>query len=155
VTTVALHVDRGGYEQNDDLHFLNFGATPVRLNGTARIALSFDCGYRTAPDRSNRRAWEVRIAYYFYSLDDGDHREIIAYHWHPEGHSNVVAPHIHIGRGAMAGRPELSNAHLPTGIISLADVIRVAIVDFNVQPLRQDWQTILSPAASLASGESS
>jgi hypothetical protein len=55
----------------------------------------------------------------------------------------------------MVGRPELTRAHLPTGLINLADLLRLAVEDFQVRPLRSDWGVVLAPAASQSSGESS
>jgi hypothetical protein len=40
----------------------------------------------------------------------------------------------------------LHRAHIPTGIISLPAVIRLAISEFGVTPLRDDWQVRLADA---------
>jgi hypothetical protein len=85
----------------------------------------------------------VRIAGYQYALYDADDREILAYHWHPEGSSHVTAPHLHLGAGAEVGRRDLASALPPTGQITLEDVLRFAITDLGVRPLRRDWSEIL------------
>jgi hypothetical protein len=36
--------------------------------------------------------------------------------------------------------------HLPTGPVSLADVVRLLIMEFDVAPRRPDWQAILRAA---------
>ena len=79
-----------------------------------------------------------------YSVDHADARELFAYHWHPTGHSHVTRPHLHIsGRTEPA---ELGNAHFPTGPVTLADVVRLLIQDFDVRPRRADWSRVLDAA---------
>ncbi len=68
----------------------------------------------------------------------------LAYHWHPVGVSPVTWPHLHVG-GTVAGI-DLSRAHLPTGQVALPDVLRFAIVDLGVRPLRDDWPDLLKTA---------
>jgi hypothetical protein len=43
------------------------------------------------------------------------------------------------------GRPELINAHFPTGRIALEDVLRLAITEFGVRPPRSDWAEVYDP----------
>jgi hypothetical protein len=33
--------------------------------------------------------------------------------------------------------------HLPTGFITLADIVRLLIDEFGVEPLRADWRDVL------------
>ena len=40
-------------------------------------------------------------------------------------------------------RDELTRAHLPTGGVTLAAFLRMAIRDFGVEPRRDDWQNVL------------
>ena len=90
------------------------------------------------------RAWVVETVGYEYKFDDRDHHEIVAYHWHPTGISAVTFPHLHVD--TRGWRFELSKAHFPTGRVTLAEVVRFAIADLGVEPLRPDWQTILDRA---------
>ena len=55
----------------------------------------------------------------------------------------MTAPHLHLGAGAEVGRRDLASAHLPTGLITLEDLFRLAITDLGVRPLRRDWSEIL------------
>jgi hypothetical protein len=90
---------------------------------------------------------------YEYRLSDGDDREILAYHWHPDGASQVRTPHLHLGPAAEVGRRALTTAHLPTGRVGLGAMVRLAIEDFAVAPIRRDWNSVLSIAeASPAQG---
>src|SRR5207244_1642370 len=100
--------------------------------------------------------WKVQTAAYYYGFDDVHGREVIAYHWHPEEVPAVPFPHVHLGHGAVhaeslrvglplshnALRPDLWDAHLPTGRIALEQVLRIAIDHFMVAPLRSDWREV-------------
>jgi hypothetical protein len=116
--------------------------SPVRLGGV-RLGLSVRIGYRLIETPGERRPWSVDLVAYEYRLEDDNSREILSYHWHPEG--RVTVPHLHLGAGAADGRlrPDLAGAHLPTGPIALQDVLRLAIAELGVRPTRPDWDDIL------------
>lgn len=88
---------------------------------------------------------------YAYRLCEPGGREILVYHWHPEGLSSVTRPHIHLSSrirpipldpvGLML---PLANHHIPTGQIALADVVRYLIAEAGVEPRRPDWAEILT-----------
>lgn len=86
----------------------------------------------------------MRFVGYRYVLLNQEHRELLSYHWHPAGQSPVVTPHLHVA--CRAGNADLSKVHLPTGPVTLVDVIRCAITEFGVQPLRADWRAVLDRA---------
>jgi hypothetical protein len=87
--------------------------------------------------------WQVSIAAYQYTLLDHEQREILAFHLHPDGPSQVIMPHLHIGPGAGELRADLAAAHIPTSTITLAAVVRLALEAFSVRPLRRDWAATL------------
>jgi hypothetical protein len=68
---------------------------------------------------------------------------VFSYQWHPGGRSPVTWPHLHLGAGAEVGRTELASAHLPTGRVSIEEVLRLAITELGVEPLRDDWREVL------------
>jgi hypothetical protein len=78
---------------------------------------------------------------YWYEIRRRDGPTVFAYHWHPVGLSHVTTPHLHVG--GTSGGLNLTRAHLPTGYITLQHVIRFAIVDLGVEPLRDDWREVL------------
>jgi hypothetical protein len=47
----------------------------------------------------------------------------------------------------------LNDLHLPTGPVSLAEVLRFCIVDLGVRPLSDDWDARLQVSAEQASGQ--
>jgi hypothetical protein len=102
------------------------------------VSLSYDVVQR------HDRLWDAEISGWRYRIDRADGRELFAYHWHPVGRSHETRPHLHIsGRTDPA---ELGDAHFPTGPITLADVVRLLIADFQVRPRRADWSRILDSA---------
>lgn len=95
--------------------------------------------------------YQVRPTRYRFVVLDGQEREIVAYHWHPSGVSTVAYPHLHLsgrlspldaGRGAEP--VALGQMHLPTGPVTLADVVRLLITEFGVEPRRDDWDAVLA-----------
>ncbi|MGH2532841.1 MAG: hypothetical protein ACRDJW_11130 [Thermomicrobiales bacterium] len=103
--------------------------------------------------------WVVRTTSYSYWMYDADGTELVTYQWEPAGRSPVKTPHVHIGKALASGDvPEhirrrfsrLASAHLPTGLITVTDILRTAIRDFGVEPLRRvpgdsstiDWDGI-------------
>lgn len=115
---------------------------PVRLRGPERIHLRVRLRARVARIEANG-LWEARTAAYEYRLSDGDDREILAYHFHPEGPSHVQTPHLHLGPAAEVGRVGLLAAHLPTDLVAIQEVLRLAVESFGVEVLRGDWDQVL------------
>ncbi|MGD9894924.1 MAG: hypothetical protein AB7U18_26875, partial [Dehalococcoidia bacterium] len=71
-----------------------------------------------------------------------DGREIVAYHWHPQGRSHVRTPHLHLGAALGTLRNEVTKAHLYTGMITPVAILSLVIEHFGVAPRRPDWATI-------------
>ncbi len=86
-------------------------------------------------------SWEYRLL-------DNSLREIISYHWHPESRSTVITPHFHIGstildtQGHELGRT-FSKMHMPSGEVTIADVVRALIEEFGVVPIHERWDDVL------------
>jgi hypothetical protein len=117
---------------------LTLGGDAVRLRGTSRLALTVVLDFAFA--QSDR--WEARLVGYSHEILYADGPMLLAYHWHPVGLSHVTTPHLHLG-GSLAGI-DLSKAHLPTGVVPLQEILRFAIVDLGVEPLRGDWRAVLA-----------
>jgi hypothetical protein len=97
---------------------------------------------------SGTRDWQTTLTSYAYAFRHEDGSEILAYHWHPQGAGFVPFPHLHIGAVMIASdaplRPgDFHRAHLPTQHVTIADIVRLAIIEFGVSPLRQDWRAVL------------
>lgn len=77
-----------------------------------------------------------------YRVEEEEVGEILAYHWDPET-SSTHLPHLHLGPAARVGAQLLHRAHIYTGRIAIEDVLLLAIEEFGVKPLRDDWRTVL------------
>jgi hypothetical protein len=119
---------------------------PIRLRGPQRIHLRVRMRVRLFQAEPPRGLWDTQTAAYDFRLSAQGDREIVAYHWHPEGQSHVQTPHLHLGPGAEIGHAALRQAHLPTGSVPIQDVLRLAIETFEVEPIRRDWDRVLRPA---------
>ena len=132
---------RGLYLNNND---------PVSLTAPAPLALRISQKLRVVRDgESDRRSWTIALLAYNYVLLIPNGPEICSYQWDPEGISPVTYPHLHIGRGATGkvttfGPRGLHRIHFPTRHITIEDVLRLAIIEFGVEPRRPDWEHILS-----------
>ncbi len=97
------------------------------------------------PGRGSRQdPWKVSTAEYNYNLRDTDNRVVLAFHWHPAEIFKVRHPHLNLDQGARLGREDLHRTHIPTGRITLVDIIRFVITELGVEPLRSDWENVLS-----------
>lgn len=97
-----------------------------------------------------QRRFEVRAIQYLYAFSTPEDQEVLSFHWIPEavGVNVVTTPHLHIGPAITAGqtvvRPgDLHKAHVPTGRISVAAVVHLAISEIGVVPLLPNWAEIL------------
>ncbi len=87
--------------------------------------------------------WKTTTRAYQYHVTKMDGSEIILFHWHPA--STVTQPHLHLGRSTLDPDGVLSRtSHVPTGRISLEQVIGLLINDLDVVPRRTDCQEILA-----------
>jgi hypothetical protein len=80
-------------------------------------------------------------------------QELLTFHWNRLGALFGARPRgqLHIGPGLFATptvvRPgDFHRAHVPTGELPFAAVVRFAIAELGVTPLVDDWVTILSRA---------
>lgn len=83
-------------------------------------------------------------------LLDREEREILAFHWHPVGLSHVTDPHLHLASRLIPldmGRDQdplaLAGIHIPTGFVTLEDVVRLLITEIGIRPRRTDWGDLL------------
>ena len=106
--------------------------------------------FLVAPTIDVSDLYEARTVGYWYQILDREGRELLAYHWHPEGVSPVVTPHVHMSHARWTIAPEgsargpaLADLHLPTVAVALADVVRRLITDLGARPRRPDWDDVL------------
>jgi hypothetical protein len=116
--------------------------------GRSRISLSVTVALVAERPDPERRWFEARTSAYNVAISDQFNSEILAYHWHPNGVSRVASPHLHLSSRVDFTDPQnrpipLGQMHLPTGPVSLAEIVRLLIEEFGVEPQRPDWQDIL------------
>jgi hypothetical protein len=116
--------------------------SPVLLPG-AEVALHVAQHVRVSQAGEPSGSWYASSVGYYYVLMNRRGAEILGYHWHPIGQSSVTEPHLHLGPGVGVGNRPTAEAHLPTGSISLEDVLRLAIASYSVIPRRSDWDSTL------------
>jgi hypothetical protein len=141
LSTTGINPDRAP-------HTIDFlGRNAVRLERRAsKPTILFLVSHGYALDRETDGRWRARTTRWAYQVESLEQRELFAYHWHPVSRSHVTGPHLHIsGRTEPA---ELGDAHFPTGLITLGDVVRLLIEDFQMRPRRADWSRILNAATT-------
>ncbi len=159
-TKAVLDVSGGTYA-SDRPHALTFGdALPQKLKG-ANVYLAITQRYRVIREEEDpdRGPWRVTIDQYVYTLsalpgrDKSERPEtLLSYQWHPHPRAKYNYPHLHlgpasgIGSSAHAAARLTDKSHVPTGRVAVEDVIRFAITQLNVEPLRDDWEQVLDEA---------
>jgi hypothetical protein len=120
---------------------------PIRLRprSSGAMFLTANQYYHYVADPRYEGEWKVSTDGYAYVLRTSEAgRPVFQWHWHPE--SGLGACHLHVG----AEHPEidaLHKLHLPTGRVSLEEVLRFAIEHFDVER-RDDWDAVLGESQS-------
>lgn len=141
VTRGVLLQERGAERATEGALYLTDQAG--RLRGATVLSLSIAVTYTTTRDSVGSRDWAARLTSYRYLLRLPSGRQLLAYHWHPVGRSPIVTPHLHLR--SHPAPVDLTHAHLPTGPVTLSAVLRCAIAELGVEPLRADWEHVLAP----------
>ena len=135
---------------------LNSG-DPVRLRGESVLFFTSQQRFeiiRTDVVGAPYRLHTLQYTYEFAIDVTPDHpggTEVLSFHWTPEslnpgekrfGHVHIKSPMLAAVTPIAPGR--FSTVHIPTDRLCLEQVIRFAIEDLGVVPLRRDWEMILS-----------
>lgn len=109
----------------------------------------------------SRERYAVRVLSYHYGITRKDRNamvesELLHFHWDREVAAGSLYPpgHLHIGQGLLAQptfmRPgDFQNAHIPTERISLESVVRFAITELDVEPLKANWRQTLGDSEAM------
>jgi hypothetical protein len=97
---------------------------------------------------SQPRTYKAMTTGYEYMILNRQQREIVVFHWHPGQRSHEHSPHVHLGSAVVDVNSSdigktFSRFRIPTGHVSVAQVVRLLLTDFNVVPNRQDWESVL------------
>jgi hypothetical protein len=132
-----------GYQPSREPHALTF-AGAVRglpLPGPHPWHLALIVHYQIVRTADRQNSWRITTSSYAFKLLYTAHQRVVAYHWHPQPRNRVKVPHLHMPQHSTP--VDLSRAHLPTPRVSLEPVLRFAIEELGVVPLRRDWQSVL------------
>jgi hypothetical protein len=113
----------------------------VRLRGESQVGLTVLEEYELSEAADG--GWETRVVSYFYAVEHAG-SELLAYHWHPQGHSRVAEPHLHVRGGREVEGQPVGRLHLPTRRIRLEAIVAFVIEELGAEPLRSNWRDILS-----------
>ena len=113
----------------------------MRLTGE-RFYFDLVHGFHIVETDSELEPYRVATTRYFYTLLDRNRRELLAYHYHPDGAGWCTYPHLHVGTAS--GTID-NKTHLSTGPLPLQAFIRMLIEDpaIPVVSLRPDWARVL------------
>ena len=133
------------WQASESYLVLNNGRTPIQLrrSGMGPIYFSATQQFHTAKGTGPRwRDWKVYTDGYAYTVsEDPDlSHELISWHWHP---TTRLDTHIHVGKQHPT-HSGLAEYHIPSGRVSLEQVIRFLIADLGVTPQRPNWDGVLS-----------
>jgi hypothetical protein len=109
---------------------------PARLAQTD-YALDVSQNYVVIPYKTGKEKYRVSTRAYSYVIEDRAGVEVLAYQWHPKGQSHITEPHLHVHCGP------LESTHLPTGRISLEDLLIYLIDEMRARPVRDNWRDVL------------
>jgi hypothetical protein len=126
---------------------------PVRLRG-APLRFFASQWFKIVEDRSDpeQGGYRVTTVQYVYRFSDstGKDLEVLSFHWRPDDPTPgmITVPHLHIGPALLTNqnviRPkDFHHAHIPTGRVSLESIVRLAITEFGVTPLKANWEALL------------
>ncbi len=142
----------GGRELTNKVHRLHIGGSInddgyARLAGDVKLELRARMRYEIVEDKRNGYGpYRITTRAYEYSLRQQDGQAVLDYHWHPDGVSHEIRPHIHLGSTQLRPDAVLTNKdHTLSGRMTLESVIRQAI-SYGVEPLRRDWDDRLAEA---------
>lgn len=147
VARCKLSPSAGGRQQVDVVHHLlgNDGEV-IEVGGPYHLRLRVRMKYMIVrQDDLEGGPFKIRTLAYSYSLTSGTGGEIVSYHWHPDSASHVKSPHAHLGHGQLSSGALLTpRTHLPTGRVSLEQVVRSLITEHEVTPRADDWDARLT-----------
>ncbi len=114
------------------------GSDVARTTGSYQIAVFED--YFPSPGAAGAIVERVAYRYRVITRD----QELLVHHWNPGGPEAKPFPHLHLSAAAEVGNRALTRAHIPTGEVTLRDVVRLLVEELGVRPRRTDWRQVLA-----------
>jgi hypothetical protein len=130
----------GGSSGEGEPEYIEIPQRFVPLSGRHQLEFWLRHSYELRQQDGMRTALTTE---YSFQLRERTGPEIIAFHWHPNQENQLRFPHLHIR--SRTGSVDISRRrHVPTGVVSLSSVVRFALVEHGVRPLRADWEQVLN-----------
>ncbi len=146
LSCLSKHVLRPSGYDPDLLHVVTLSETSAAVLTGSNELLHFSFLQQFSVVRSRTSStYHIRTRSYFYSLEDRNNQEIIAFHWHPEETEDITFPHLHIC--AAAGhriRQEILDIHFRTDRLAFEEFCQLMIAEFAVIPEREEFSAILN-----------
>jgi hypothetical protein len=87
--SIAMHPFQPGLGDRLQLHARETGRPDILLDIIHQYTIVY------TPNDSGDGPYWARSSLYRYQVYDLERRELLLYHWHPDGLSSVTAPHLH------------------------------------------------------------
>lgn len=124
------------------------GPSGLMLGIAHRFVVEADQGAEGGP------RWRATSVAYEYRVVDARETELLVYHWQPGAIARGPDfPHLHVSAALTARTPAtvsqrlpLDKRHVPTGFVTLAEVVRLLIAEFGIAERRRDWPARLARA---------
>lgn len=142
LTRTVIHV-KDGDDPSSDLYPLSLQENPCLLGRDRRFTIKVIQHYRVIACEGIRGRWKVTEDAYYYTLGQANGPELIGFHLHPHERTAVTYPHLHVYPATRLDQHHLIKTPIPTGRVSLEAVLRYAITELGVEPLRPDWTNVL------------
>jgi len=150
--TLIASLERNYAVGQESSVLLNNG-DPLRLRTTPPPAVYLSLGQRfeiVRDDAVTDGPYRVHTREYWYQFSLEDGRELFAFHWTPDAADSRQRryPHLHVGVALLLPEtPILSGVlhkrHIPTGRISIENIVRFAIEELGAEPLIDTWHDVL------------
>lgn len=73
-----------------------------------------------------------------------DNAEVMLFHWLPDGRCSTKRPHVHVGQSQLSRDAVFTRKqHIPTGRVSIEEVVLMLIEELNVVSLKGDYRAVL------------
>jgi hypothetical protein len=125
-----------------DLYILSSGDPGISLQRTSGHLLHLYFALNLRPVEEEGGAWRMTTLRYDFALRDRD-STVFSWQWHPRSRRSPVGwPHLHLPEGTRFG-----TKHVPTGRISLEDLLIFALDELDVRPSYENARSVLEDVA--------
>jgi hypothetical protein len=145
------HIITNAHAEANTEYTFAFSQNPSSLNQSP-YDLFFVQRYMVIENPALRGEYKVKTLAYEYNVERRkDRQEIICWHWEGEHGRNSV-PHIHVGMTKGHVSPITNKTHIPSGRVSVEDVVAFLIDELGVKPTKHrqtSWRDSLAKLRQL------